>query len=299
MISKAKSVRGSIAGIDYIMKEEKNAYELCRNDLIGANGKEILEEFRQTQTLNSTCKNNTLSIVLSPNNDQTHSAQELRKYTQKHLENLGLKDHQYIAYVHQNTKATHIHIIANRIDYSGKSLNDSYIGFKAQHSAESIAKEYDLTTAREIRKERQIEYSKSRDIAPSIKAEIYHNHNIAVKQSRTFQEYMKHMQDKGLTIEPTINKGGKLQGFRIHDKANNLSFKASEVNRNCSLSTMIKKGISFDDLSLQNLGVSKSFTPAIGKSLLENGVSLSGPLLKVAEISFKLAIKTIDRGMSM
>lgn len=299
MISKAKSVRGSIAGIDYIMKEEKNAYELCRNDLIGANGKEILEEFRETQALNSTCKNNTLSIVLSPNNDQTHSAQELRKYTQKHLENLGLKDHQYIAYVHQNTKATHIHIIANRIDYSGKSLNDSYIGFKAQHSAESIAKEYGLTTAREVQQEKKVEFYQSINIDQNLKSDIYLNHNIAVKQSSSFQEYMKNMQKKGLIIEPSINKGGKLQGFRIFDTKTNISFKASEINRNCSLSNMIKKGISFQDLSIQNLGVSKSFTPAIGKSLLENGVSLSSPLLKVAEISLKLAIKTIDRGMSM
>jgi len=299
MISKAKSVRGSIAGIDYIMKEEKNAYELCRNDLIGANGKEILEEFRETQSLNSTCKNNTFSIVLSPNNDQDHNAQELRKYTEKHLENLGLKDHQFIAYVHQNTKATHIHIIANRIDYSGKSLNDSYIGFKAQHSAESIAKEYGLTTAREVQQEKKVEFYQSINIDQNLKSDIYLNHNIAVKQSSSFQEYMKNMQKKGLIIEPSINKGGKLQGFRIFDTKTNISFKASEINRNCSLSNMIKKGMSFENLSMQNLGVSRSFTPAIGKSLLENGVSLSSPLLKVAEISLKLAIKTIDRGMSM
>jgi len=155
MISKAKAIKGSAASIDYIMKEEKNCFELCRNDVIGENGNEILAEFREVQSMNDNCKNNTFSIVLSPNNDQVHNTQELRKFTEKHLENLGLKNNQYIAYVHQNTKATHVHIIANRVDYQGKALDDSYIGFKAQNSAENIAKENGLTTAKEIRQEKQ------------------------------------------------------------------------------------------------------------------------------------------------
>lgn len=35
MISKAKATKGSAAAIDYIMKEEKQSYELYRNDVIG------------------------------------------------------------------------------------------------------------------------------------------------------------------------------------------------------------------------------------------------------------------------
>ena len=46
MISKAKATKGSVAAIDYIMKEEKQSYELYRNDIIGQNGSEILSEFR-------------------------------------------------------------------------------------------------------------------------------------------------------------------------------------------------------------------------------------------------------------
>jgi len=77
MVSKAKAVKGSVQGIDYIMKEEKNCYELCRNDLMGTNGQEILAEFREVQMYNPTCQNNTFSIVLSPNNDRIHSKDDL------------------------------------------------------------------------------------------------------------------------------------------------------------------------------------------------------------------------------
>lgn len=297
MISKAKAIKGSAASIDYIMKEEKNCFELCRNDVIGENGNEILAEFREVQSINDNCKNNTFSIVLSPNNDQVHNAQELRKFTEKHLENLGLKNNQYIAYVHQNTKATHVHIIANRINYKGKALDDSYIGFKAQNSAESIAKENGLTTAKEIRQEKAIERQLNKEINKEIKADIYKAHNISVKQSKTFPEYIQNMHNKGYKIEPVINKGNNLQGFKIHDKMSGLTFKASEINKNCGIKTMLEKGVSFKGMTLQNLGkeVTKNITD---KATLITPINLTPPLLKIASLSIKL-FKSAQKGFEI
>ena len=54
MISKAKATKGSAAAIDYIMKEEKQSFELYRNDVIGKNGSEILSEFRVEKTVKLT-----------------------------------------------------------------------------------------------------------------------------------------------------------------------------------------------------------------------------------------------------
>lgn len=253
MISKASAILGSAQAIDYIMKEEKNSYELCRNDLIGDNGAEILAEMREVQKMNSLCKKNTFSIVLSPSNDTKHSPKMLLEFAEKHLENLGLKDNQYIAYVHQNTKAIHIHIIANRINDNGKALNDSYIGFKAQHSAESIAKEYGLTLAKDVRKERKMEVDFDKSIRKEIKSNIYKAHNKSVLSSRNrgFYEYVQQMHDKGFIVMPTINKGGKLQGFRIKDKQSELNFKASEIHKNCSIKTMAEKGVKFENITFQ------------------------------------------------
>ena len=250
MISKAKATKGSAAAIDYIMKEEKQSFELYRNDVIGQNGSEILSEFREVQAMNENCTNNTFSIVLSPNNDVVHNRQELLRYTQDHLKNLGLENNQYIAYVHQNTNAPHVHIIANRIDYNGKALDDSYIGYKAQNSAENIAKENGLTTAKEIRQEKKMEKDFEKIIHKDIKNEINKAHNFSVKKSKTFGDYIQKMHDKGFKIEPVINKADKLQGFKITDKMSGLTFKASEINKNCGIKTMLEKGVSFKGLDL-------------------------------------------------
>ena len=295
MVSKAKAVGGSAAGIDYIMKEEKQSYELCRNDIIGENGTEILAEFRETQALNSNCKNNTFSIVLSPANDKIHTQQELREFTQQHLKNLGLENNQYIAYVHQNTNAPHVHIIANRIDYNGKALDDSYIGYKAQNSAENIAKENGLTTAKEIRQEKKMEKDFEKIIHKDIKNEINKAHNFSVKKSKTFGDYIQKMHDKGFKIEPVINKADKLQGFKITDKMSGLTFKASEINKNCGIKTMLEKGVSFKGLDLQLNAVK----PIVGELKSINPITLSNPILKVTEIGIKLTIKGLEKGMGI
>ena len=79
MISKAKSVRGSSQAIDYILNDKGQAIELDRNGLVGKDGKEILQELRMVQSENQNCKNNTISIVLSPDADQGKlSNKELR-----------------------------------------------------------------------------------------------------------------------------------------------------------------------------------------------------------------------------
>ena len=62
MISKAKATKGSAAAIDYIMKEEKQSYELYRNDVIGQNGSEILSEFREVGVSRRNGENSTLTI---------------------------------------------------------------------------------------------------------------------------------------------------------------------------------------------------------------------------------------------
>lgn len=282
MVSKAKSIKGSVQGIDYIMREEKEGYELCRNDLIGTNGQEILSEFREVQSLNSTCQNNTFTIVLSPNNDQVHSRNDLLDYTQQHLKNLDLSNHQYIAYVHQNTETTHIHIIANRINDQGKALNDSYIGFKAQASAEEIAKSYGFKTAREIRYEKlHLNNSvQQRDL----KLEIYKAHNFSVKSSKNFKNYIDNMNVKGFQIEPVINKGGRLQGFKISNNDRKITFKASEIHKNCSLKVMKSKGIDFSDLNSQ-----------LKDCLLEMKVSLPNKPIELVQNNSKNSPEFIQR----
>lgn len=223
MISKAKSIRGSTQAIDYILNDKGQAVELDRNGVAGQNGKEILSEFRMVQAENKVCNQNTISIVLSPDSQQgKYSEEQLRAFLHKHLDNLGLRDNQWIASVHNSTDNQHIHIIANRINTKGKALDDSFISKKAQSSAESIAKQYGLTTAKEISLSSN---TNTKELRKQINQSILE----CKSKSRSFEEFSMLMKDKGYEVKPTYNKSGAMFGMRIESKG--CSFKLSEINR--------------------------------------------------------------------
>lgn len=223
MISKAKSTKGSPQAIDYILNDKGKAVELDRNKVTGSNGNEILREMRFVQSQNTQCKNNTISIVLSPEAKAGGYTQtQLRNFLHQHLENLGLRNNQYIASVHNSTDTQHIHIIANRINSKGEALNDSYISKKAQTSAEQIAKHNGMRTAKEVS---QTKLNTTKNLKKDIEKTI-----IECKHKATsFDDFCKKMESKGCKVVPSYNSEKVMFGMRIESNGN--SFKLSEINR--------------------------------------------------------------------
>lgn len=253
MVSKAKATKGSIQAIDYILDDKGKAEELDRNLICGENGNEILSEFRDVQALRERCVNNTYSIVLSPSNERNFSNDELREFGREHLKNLGLENNQYLMTVHRSTDQPHIHIIANRIDLKGEMHDDSFIGKKAQFSAEKIAKENGLTTAKEVAQIRKME------IAP-IKEEIKSAHYFASSRTTDFQEYTELMYSRGVEIKPSINKQGQMQGFRFEHRNSGINLKSSEVGKNFGVKNLAEKGFKFNNIPL---------TPSVQKLVID------------------------------
>ena len=223
MVSKANSTKGSTQAIDYILSDKGQAIELDRNLVSGNTGKEILEEMRFVQSANRNCVNNTISIVLSPGQDIGKNLQgdEMREILGQHLENLGLKDHQWIATVHQSTDTQHIHVIANRIGGNGKALDDSFISKKAQSSAEQIAQGKGWKTAKEIAVENDL-FQKVQTKA--IYTEI--DKHLKAYKPKNREEYLTMLQKEGFKVEISSSKTtGKISGYKID------GYKASDISR--------------------------------------------------------------------
>ncbi len=244
MVSKAKSIKGSSEAVRYIQsdKELGDALELSRNGIISNDPNEIMREFRLLQEANEKCHKNTISMVISPSQEKKFTIPELREIGVQHLKELGLNDNQYLMTLHQSTGKPHIHIIANRIDSTGKALNDSFISLKSQEISEKIAKEKGLFTAKDIKKINDL------TLQP-IKEEIKKYHSFSVNNSKTFKDYQDLMHSKGVEIKPTLNKNGELQGFRLLHRESGINFKASEIGKNFGAKDLIKNGIQMPTLS--------------------------------------------------
>lgn len=230
MVSKAKSTKGSSQAIDYLMndKEKGEALILDRNGIVGTTGKDILQEFRFVQDSNRNCVNNTISMVISPNQEigKNLSNKELSEILHSQLENLGLKDRQYIATVHTSTETKHIHVIINRINEKGQAISDSFLSKRAQDSAEKIAKSKGWKTAKDIQNERKLE---AKDIRLKVE------NSIKKDKPQDIKSYFESLHRSGLKIDIIRSKvNNTISGYRIE------GFKASDISRNLTLNKVEK-----------------------------------------------------------
>lgn len=272
MVSKAKAVRGSAQSIDYIMsdKEMGDALILDSNGLAGENGNEMLSEMRFIQQSNTNCHNNCVSIVLSPSDEKKFTTEELKELTQDHLKNLGLDKNQYLATVHESTGQQHIHIFANRIDSNGKALNDSNIHLKAHESADKLAKDRGLKTPKEIAQGKEVSTKQTRD-------RIFKVYEESKNVSKTFPEFQKEMDKRGIEVIESRNNKGELQGLKFADKKSLETFKASDIKKGVGIPDIAKSGISFQkDIKL---------TPSL--------------TINITDISFKIAKQGINQSRGM
>lgn len=241
MVSKAKSCPGGTALFNYVVNEAKG-YDLLRNDISGVTPKEMYSDMMVFQQQNLRCVNNTISMVLSPTiaDGQKITNEELKELTQDFLKlmNLNPKSNQFIAFVHDEKDHKHIHILLNRVKKDGTLINDSFISKKAQTAAHEVAKAHNLTSAKEIKEQNE---SKAKLAHTDIKKVIKSSHFKALAtEPANLKEYQNEMSKRGVQVLPTINKQGKIQGFRFLHEASGVNLKASEVDRNLKINELLK-----------------------------------------------------------
>ena len=226
MVSKSYSRLGSARSIDYILsdKELGPSEELGRQGIVGANGKEILSEFRFIQRTNKRCFNNTISLIISPAPDDAVKLnnKQLKKILESQLSHLGLSEHQYISTVHRSTGKPHIHAIINRIHpISGRAINDSYLSKRAQSGAEQIAIAMGLQTARQIQNETK---ARTRKLKEKVLSRLKRG------DVKNWSQFLRAMEGIGLKIEIVKSKiENKVNGYKINE------YKASEIDRSLTL----------------------------------------------------------------
>ena len=234
MIAKGKSISHLSASIEYALKREE-AVILDKN-IVAEKPSEVAKEFSFFQQFNDRCERNSLSFVISPTIEDGRklSQEQLEHINKSFLEKMKLSNHQYIAFIHSNTEHKHIHLYVNRIDYSGKAYNDQFISNRSAHTAEVIAKDMGLTTAKDRQQGRyqqiQMEHPEMARIKELAKA------TLGQREARSIDKFIDIFneagRESGLRAEAYHNKQGKFQGLRFYSGEE--KFKASDIDRSLS-----------------------------------------------------------------
>lgn len=103
----------------------KNRAEiLCYNQCFG-NDRELIQQFNEVRQLSPRLSKPVLHITLSLAPGEKLPGHILTEIIQDCAKDLGFSQNQFVAVLHKDRGHQHLHIVANRIGFDGKTLNDS------------------------------------------------------------------------------------------------------------------------------------------------------------------------------
>lgn len=116
-----KSFRGCIS---YCL--DKKESELLCNNLCYGNKKELISQFNEVRKLNQNLSKPVQHITISLAKGEQLDNARLVTIAEDCAKDLGFEKNQYIVIAHRDTVHQHIHIVANRVSFDGKTVKDNH-----------------------------------------------------------------------------------------------------------------------------------------------------------------------------
>src|SRR6266498_1525260 len=222
-----KSFRGCI---NYCFEDKKQieneklvvknrAEVLLYNQCFGTK-EELIQQFGEVRQLNPKLSKPVLHISLSLACEDKISKVMLMEMVEDCARQMGFEKNQYVALHHNDTNHHHIHIVANRVGFDGKTVKDNHNYQKIAAYCRKMELKHDLkqvlSPRRFLKKElRQIPRNDIR------KERLKHDVKECLITSKNYSEFENKMKQKGYEII-------KARGIAFRDKQK-VYMKGSEV----------------------------------------------------------------------
>lgn len=162
--------------------------------------------------------------------------EEFRDLSKDYLEAMGFENCQYIVYKHSDQEHSHVHIVANRVKFSGDVVSDSQDYKRSEALVRELEKKYNLTqfvpkqesnvlSKGEIEKCLRTGNVPERLELQNIIFEII-NHNVNLK------DFVKKLNRKGVQVKLNQSSSGFISGISFEFKTTN--YKGSDVHKKLS-----------------------------------------------------------------
>lgn len=207
MIAKIKT-RADFGGIVNYANDQKNkkksATLLAYEGVCAINNKTIADSFQIQASMRPKVKSPVkhVSLAFSPQdsihfpNDEKGNALMV-EIAKKWMEQMGIRNTQYIITRHHDTEHPHCHIVFNRIDNDGNLISDSNERIRNAKVCRALTKEYKLYFAPKNSKAR----NKSR-----LRPYQLHKYNLrsstldALAASRSWHDFFRMLKEKGIDV---------------------------------------------------------------------------------------------------
>jgi len=181
---------------EHVMKDRTEIlmFNQCYGDQ-----KEIVQQFEEVRRLNMKLSKPVLHISLSLAPGEKLSKDKLMEMCQDCAKEMKFENNQYIAVHHRDTGHQHIHIVANRVGYNGRTVSDSNSYQKIASYCRKMELKYGLQKV--LNPKRFL--SRSEREMPRVDArmeQIKNEIGQALKESGNYAQFENKMKQKGYQV---------------------------------------------------------------------------------------------------
>ncbi|KWW27746.1 MAG: Relaxase/mobilization nuclease domain [bacterium P201] len=174
-ITKGSEFAGCVA---YVLREDKA--RLLASEGVSGTPEEMAEQFELQTLLNDKVKNTVghISLSFSPEDGVRlrNDDRLMVKIAYEYMEQMGIRNTQFIIARHTDRKHPHCHIVFNRVDNNGKTISDKNDRYRNENVCKTLTEKYGLYMAdgkEHVNTERLRPHDKAKyDIYEALKQEL-------------------------------------------------------------------------------------------------------------------------------
>ncbi|MFR9554226.1 MAG: relaxase/mobilization nuclease domain-containing protein [Rikenellaceae bacterium] len=227
---KSQSFGGSVG---YVLK--KDAEVLKAEGVMAMSKEDMITSFELQRSVRPEIKSPAghIPISFAPEDRERMTNEFMVKLAEEYMQNMGIKDTQYIIVCHHDGDNEHVHIIYNRINNSEKLITDKNDYKRNVATCKRLKDKYNLTYgANKFRVKREKLRGSER-----VKHDIYHAVREEIVKCRTMAELRERLTNRSIEMEYKFRRGSMdIQGLSF--TKDNCTFKGSQIDRNFSYKGM-------------------------------------------------------------
>jgi hypothetical protein len=180
--------------VQHINRAEILDYNNCFGSL-----KDLTRQMVNVSKLNRRVEKPVFHFTLRPAEGDILTKEQFADIGHQCAREFGLENNQYVIILHKDTKQPHIHIVANRVNFDGKVVSDSYSARRMQAFCRKIEQEFYLKqvlSARPFLPKEQRQLPRHDTRKEKLKTDIQHT----LEKVNTYQQFEEKMKSLGYAV---------------------------------------------------------------------------------------------------
>jgi hypothetical protein len=218
--------------VNYVLNKQ-DAKLISADGVLLGNADTIIQSFNTQRLMKPDIKQPVghISLSWSPDDAQRLTDGAMVTLAKEYMQEMNIRDTQYILVRHFDNGNPHVHLVYNRIDNNGKVISDRNDRYRNEAVCKKLKDKYGLTYGKG---KDNVKQQKLRG-TDKIKYQIYNAVKDALPKSANWNDFERLLNEKGVSLSYKY-KGQTNEVQGISFTKDHITFKGSEVDRSFSYS---------------------------------------------------------------